>query len=50
MSTETDSSPAKRKTKQLAPETEAWSKAALDAGNRADRDLEYAKEVGRRLF
>lgn len=36
--------------KTLSPGTEAWSQAALDAGNRADRDPEYAKEVGKRLF
>ena len=34
----------------LSPSTEAWSQAVLDAGNRADRDPEYAKEVGKRLF
>lgn len=34
----------------LSPATEAWSQAALDAGNRADRDPEYAEDVGKRLF
>lgn len=34
----------------LSPSTEAWSQAALDAGNRADRDPEYAKAVGKGLF
>ena len=59
MSTEPDSSSKRaeaewsnvsRPVKQLSPETEAWSKAALDAGNRADRDPIYATEVGKRLF
>lgn len=36
--------------KTLSPDTEAWSQAALDAGIRADRDPEYAKNVGKRLF
>ena len=36
--------------KMLSPSTEAWSQAALDAGNRADRDPEYAKDIGKRLF
>lgn len=34
----------------LSPSTEAWSQAALDAGNRADCDPEYAKAVGKGLF
>ncbi|WP_010189167.1 recombinase family protein [Sphingomonas sp. PAMC 26605] len=34
----------------LSPSTEAWSQAALDAGNRADHDPEYANEIGKRLF
>ena len=34
----------------LSSATEAWSQAALDAGNRADRDPEYAEDVGKRLF
>lgn len=36
--------------KRLSLSTEAWSQSALDAGNRADRDPEFAKEVGKRLF
>lgn len=36
--------------KTLSPATEAWSQAAIDAGNRADRDPEFAKDVGERLF
>lgn len=36
--------------KTLSPSTETWSQAALDAGNRADLDPEYAKAVGKRLF
>jgi DNA invertase Pin-like site-specific DNA recombinase len=39
-----------RTTGALSPSTEAWSKAALDAGNRADHDPEYAYEIGKRLF
>jgi len=42
--------PIPESAKTLSPSTEAWIQAALDAGNRADRDLEYAKEVGKRLF
>ena len=34
----------------LSPSTEVWSQAALEAGNRADRDPEYAEDVGKRLF
>ena len=34
----------------LSSSTEAWSQAALDAGNRADHDPEYAYEIGKRLF
>jgi len=36
--------------KRLSPSTEAWSQSALDAGNRADRDPKFAKDVGKRLF
>lgn len=36
--------------KRLSQSTEAWSQSALDAGNRADRDPKFAKQVGKRLF
>lgn len=39
-----------RTTGALSPSTEAWSQAALDAGNRADHDPGYAYEIGKRLF
>jgi DNA invertase Pin-like site-specific DNA recombinase len=34
----------------LSPSTEAWSQAALDAGNQADHDPKSAYEIGKRLF
>lgn len=42
--------PVSRTPNVLSPGTEAWSQAALNAGNRADRDPKYAKEIGKRLF
>lgn len=40
----------KPKGKRLSPSTEAWLDAAIKAGNRADKDPEFAKAVGARLY
>ncbi|WP_242141202.1 hypothetical protein [Sphingomonas sp. TREG-RG-20F-R18-01] len=35
---------------RLSRSTEAWIEAAIAAGNRADRDPEYAAKIGKSLY